>query len=255
MIEAAVTPGLAFLAGLASFLSPCVLPIVPSYVGFVTGLTLDELRADGADARAARRRAALLAALFVLGFSTVFVALGAGASAAGRLLRDALPALQVVGGVVVVLFGAHLLGVLRVPALLRERRLTLARRPAGAAGAFVVGVAFGAGWTPCIGPVLGTVLLLASMEPTMARGVGLLAVFALGLGVPFWLSAVALNAYLAGAGAVRRALPWLSRAAGAALVAVGLLMATGRMAALSASLARFAPPVTVDVAPSSDRDR
>src|SRR5688572_18250888 len=143
-----VSLGLAFLAGLVSFLSPCVFPIVPSYVGFVTGLTLDELRqGERADAR---RQAAVHAALFVLGFSLVFLALGASATALGAVLRRSLPQLQQLGGVVIVLFGLYLLGLLRIPALMRERRVQLASKPAGHLGSVVVGVAFGAGWTPCV---------------------------------------------------------------------------------------------------------
>jgi cytochrome c-type biogenesis protein len=141
-----VSMGLAFLAGMASFLSPCVFPVVPSYVGFVTGVTLDELK-DGGRA-AARRRAAVHSALFVLGFSLVFIALGASATALGGTLRRSLPLLQPLGGVVIVIFGLYLLGALKIPALMRERRMQLTSKPAGHLGSVVVGVAFGAGWTP-----------------------------------------------------------------------------------------------------------
>src|SRR5690606_17100201 len=161
-MEIPVSFGLAFLAGLVSFLSPCVLPIVPSYVSFVTGLTLDELR--NADSAAARRHAALHAGLFIAGFSALFVALGASATALGTVLARSLPLLQQLGGVAIVFFGLYMLGVLRVPALMRERRVHLARKPAGAIGSVVAGVAFGAGWTPCVGPVLATILLYAGLE-------------------------------------------------------------------------------------------
>lgn len=187
----AVSLGLAFLAGLVSFLSPCVFPVVPSYVGFVTGLTLDELK-DGGRA-AARRQAAVHSALFVLGVSLVFIALGASATALGGALRRSLPLLQQVGGVVIVLFGLYLLGVLKIPALMRERRVQLAAKPAGRIGSVVAGVAFGAGWTPCVGPVLASVLLYASFEETMLQGMLLLGAYALGLGIPFFVAAVALN--------------------------------------------------------------
>jgi cytochrome c-type biogenesis protein len=240
---ATVSLWLAFLAGVVSFLSPCVFPIVPSYVGYVTGMTLDELRDGGRDG--ARRQAALHAGLFVLGFSLVFVALGATATALGGAVRGVLPLLQQVGGVVVALFGLYLLGVLRVPALMRERRLQFAARPAGAAGSVLVGVAFGAGWTPCIGPVLASVLLYAGMEETMGRGILLLGTFSLGLGIPFFLAAVSLNWFLAGAAHARRWLVPLQRAAGAVLVVVGVMMVTGRFAALAAYLSQFTPAVQV----------
>src|SRR5690606_15132784 len=161
-MEIPVSFGLAFLAGLVSFLSPCVLPIVPSYVSFITGLTLDELQGGGV--AGARRRAAVHSALFVLGFSLIFVALGATATALGAALGRSLPLLQQVGGVVIVLFGLYLVGVLRIPALMRERRVHLAAKPAGYLGSVAVGIAFGAGWTPCVGPVLASILLYAGLE-------------------------------------------------------------------------------------------
>lgn len=237
--------GLAFLAGLVSFLSPCVLPLVPSYVTFVTGLTLDELTANGR--HAARRRAALHALLFVVGFSLVFVALGATATALGATLRRALPLLQQLGGVVIAGLGLSMLGVLRVPALLRDRRVHLASKPAGLAGSVLVGVAFGAGWTPCIGPVLASILLYAGMEATMTRGLLLLGAYSLGLGLPFLGAAVGLNWYLAGARRVTRWLRPLERGAGALLVVLGVLLFTGQFAALTSFLAGFGQllPVTL----------
>jgi cytochrome c-type biogenesis protein len=238
-----VSLGLAFLAGLVSFLSPCVFPVVPSYVGFVTGLTLDELK-DGGRA-AARRQAAVHSALFVLGFSLVFIALGASATMLGGALRRSLPLLQQVGGVVIVLFGLYLLGVLKIPALMRERRVHLAARPAGRIGSVVAGVAFGAGWTPCVGPVLATVLLYASFEETMLQGMLLLGAYALGLGIPFFVSAVALNWFLAGATRMRRWIVPLERAAGAMLVLVGALLFTGEFARLTAFLAQFTPAIEI----------
>jgi cytochrome c-type biogenesis protein len=238
-----VSMGLAFLAGLVSFLSPCVFPIVPSYVGFVTGLTLDELREGGR--AAARRQAAVHSALFVLGFSLLFVALGASATALGGTLRRSLPLLQQLGGVVIALFGLYLLGVLRIPALMRERRVHLASRPAGWLGSVAAGVAFGAGWTPCVGPVLASVLLYAGFEETMLRGMLLLGAYALGLGIPFFVAAVALNWFLAGASRIRRWIVPLERASGAMLVLVGVLLFTGEFARITAFLAQFTPVVEI----------
>jgi cytochrome c-type biogenesis protein len=243
MESASIPLAVAFLAGLVSFLSPCVFPIVPSYVGFVTGLTLDELK-DG-DRAGARRQAAVHAALFVAGFSLVFLALGASASALGGVLRRSLPLLQQLGGAMIVVFGLYLLGVLKIPALMRERRMQLASKPAGKLGSVMVGVAFGAGWTPCVGPVLASVLLYASFEETMLSGMLLLGAYAVGLGIPFFLSAVALNWFLAGSAGVRRWLLPLERTAGAVLILVGALLFTGHFAALSAFLSRFSPAIAV----------
>lgn len=245
MTDVSVSYGLAFLAGLASFLSPCVLPLVPSYVTFVTGMTLDELAANGR--HAARARAALHASVFVLGFGLVFVALGATATALGSTLRRSLPLLQQVGGVVIAAFGLYLIGVLRLSALMRERRVHLARKPAGLAGSLVAGLAFGAGWTPCVGPVLASILLYAGMDGTMRSGVLLLVAYTLGLGLPFFVAAVGLNWYLVGARWLHRWIRPIEVASGALLVAVGVLLFTGRFTMISSFLAGFGQLFTLEL--------
>lgn len=237
MNEVSVSLGVAFLAGVVSFLSPCVLPIVPSYVTFITGMTLDELTARGTGA--ARARAALHAALFVLGFTLVFVALGATATVFGAVLQRSLPLLQQIGGVIITVFGLYLVGVLRIPALMRDRRVHLASRPAGLVGSVLVGVAFGAGWTPCVGPVLASILLYAGTTATMARGMLLLGAYGIGLGIPFFVAAVGLNWYIAGARRLTRWLRPVEIVAGTLLIAVGVLLFTGRFTELSAFLAGF----------------
>ena len=226
-----VSFALAFAAGVASFLSPCVLPVVPGYVGFVTGVTLDD--AQRADACALRRHAALHSALFILGFALLFVALGATATALGAAVRRALPLIQQVGGAVIVLFGLYMLGLVRVPLLLRERRVQLSSKPTGMFGSVIAGVAFGAGWTPCIGPVLASILLYAGMSGTVLHGAALLAVYALGLGIPFFVAAVALNWFLTRTRFLKRWLLPIERAAGAVLVLAGALLFTGRLSVLS----------------------
>lgn len=221
-----VSFALAFVAGLASFASPCVLPVVPGYVGFVTGVSLEEFRSGQRDT--VRRRAAVHAGLFIAGFSLLFVLLGASATALGALVRRALPLLQQIGGAVIVLFGLYLLGVIRVPLLLQERRVHLPAKPAGMVGSVIAGVAFGAGWTPCIGPVLASILLYAGLSGSLLHGAALLGAYALGLGAPFFVAAVAFNWFLSRSRALR---PWLvpiERAAGALLVAAGGLLFTGR---------------------------
>ncbi|HEY0995474.1 MAG TPA: cytochrome c biogenesis protein CcdA [Gemmatimonadaceae bacterium] len=232
-----ISLGVAFLGGLLSFLSPCVLPLVPSYITYVTGMTFDELTAG--DRGAARRRAVVHAALFILGFGLVFVALGATATVLGSALRRWLPLLQQVGGLVIAAFGLAMLGVLRVPFLMRERRVQLAARPAGMAGSVLAGAAFGAGWTPCVGPVLASILLYSGMQSTMGEGMLLLVAYTLGLGVPFFAAAVGFNWYLARVKHLRRWLHPLEKAAGALLVVMGILLFTGRFTMLSGFLAGF----------------
>ena len=227
----------AFLAGLVSFLSPCVLPLAPSYITFVTGMSLDDLSTG--DQAGARRQAALHATLFILGFTIIFMALGATATALGATLGRLLPALQQVGGVIIILFGLYLMGILRPSFLMRERRVQLARKPGGRVGSVLVGMAFGAGWTPCVGPVLASILLYAGMQATMSQGMLLLLVYAIGLGIPFFVAAVAFNWFLAGTRALRSKLGIIERVAGALMIVVGVLLVSGRFALMSNYLAGF----------------
>ncbi len=225
----------AMLAGFVSFLSPCVLPVVPSYLTFVSGMTLEELT-EG-DVGRARRTAALHAALFGLGFIFVFMTLGATATAFGQSFNRMLPMISRIGGALVIVFGLFLVGAIRAPALAREVRLHLTSKPTGALGSVLVGIVFGAGWTPCIGPILATILLYASMEQTMVEGMLLLGAYGLGLGIPFFLAAITLNWFLTGMGWVRKFLVPLQRVAGILLIATGILLVTGQFAAVSTALA------------------
>ncbi|HEX5724573.1 MAG TPA: cytochrome c biogenesis protein CcdA [Longimicrobiaceae bacterium] len=229
----------AFTAGLLSFLSPCVLPLVPSYATFITGMSLDELQ----DTETARTRRAILlhGVLFVLGFTAVFLVLGASATFLGSLMQWASEWVQRVGGVLLILFGLYLLGVLRLPGADREWRLHLANKPMGYLGTVLVGVTFGAGWTPCIGPVLGVILTLAATRGTLGEGMGLLAVYSAGLALPFLLSTVLLERFLVGFKRLRRWLPWINRASGALLLLLGVLLVTGSFTTLSAWAARWTP--------------
>jgi cytochrome c-type biogenesis protein len=215
----------AFAAGVISFLSPCVLPLVPGYVSFVAGSSLEDLR-DGA---APRLPALLLAATFVLGFSAVFVAFGASATALGTLLLSYKVQLGMIAGVVVVLFGLHLLGLTPLRLMNQEARFHVETSGGRAAGAFLLGIAFAFGWTPCIGPVLGAILTLGASTADVAKGATLLAVYSLGLGLPFLLAALFTGALLARLRVLGRAGRNLQRAAGGLLVAMGLLMVTGQL--------------------------
>jgi cytochrome c-type biogenesis protein len=231
---AALGVAVAFAAGLLSFLSPCVLPLVPSYVGFLTGMTLPELEG--------RRRVALLhALLFVAGFSLVFILLGASATALGRALNYYQIWLQRVGGLLIVAFGLVCLGVIKAEWLTRERRLHLERKPVGFLGSALVGMAFGAGWTPCIGPVLGAILGLAATSADLSRGMLLLAVYSAGLAVPFLIAAVAVEGFLGWFQRFRRYLPWVMRVSGALLVVVGILLLTGEFTRLAGWLQSLTP--------------
>jgi cytochrome c-type biogenesis protein len=244
-IEVQVSLPLAFMAGLVSFLSPCILPVVPSYLAFISGLTLEDLRESStADAR---RAAAINSVLFVIGFSAVFMTMGWVATSFGRGVAAALPWLTRAGGVVMIAFGLYMLGALRLPALARERRIRLSSRPAGPLGSLVVGIAFGAGWTPCIGPILGSILLYASLESTMAHGSVLLATYALGLGIPFVIASVAFNWFIAGTERLKQWMVPLSRTAGAMLLLIGLLMATGRFATMTAFLAGLGQLINLEM--------
>jgi len=224
----------AFVAGLLSFLSPCVLPLVPSYVGFLTGMTLPEMTG--------RRRVALLhALLFVAGFSLVFVLLGASATALGGALKYYQAWIARAGGVLVILFGLVCLGVVKAGFLDQDRRFQLQHKPVGYLGSALVGVAFGAGWTPCIGPVLGAILSLAATSDSVSRGMLLLGVYSAGLAVPFLLAAVAVESFLEWFQRFRRFLPWVMRVSGVLLILVGLLMATGQFTRLAGWLQALTP--------------
>ncbi len=226
----------AFLAGLLSFLSPCVLPLVPVYLGLITGLSLEDLHGQPS------RRAVLIPALcFVGGFSLIFLLLGASATLVGQLFRQYQDWIARIGGVMVIFFGLHLLGVFRLTPLLREKRLHLTNSPRGYLGAAAAGLAFGAGWTPCIGPVLGTLLTWALVRDTMWNAMGLLIAYSLGLAVPFILAGLATGAFLRATRRFRRLIPIMEKASGALLLVVGLMLVTGSFTMLSAFFARFTP--------------
>ena len=225
---------LAFVAGLLSFLSPCVLPLIPSYVGFLTGLTLEELEV--------RRGTAVAHALwFVAGFSLIFIALGATASALGVLVLRSQVWIGRIGGVVVILFGLYLLGALRPALLMRERKVQLARKPLGYLGSAFVGITFGAAWTPCIGPILGAILTLAAAQASVGRGAALLTAYSAGLALPFVVTALALDRFLAWFQRFRPYLVWVERTAGTLLILLGLLLVTDRFTLLAGWLQGLTP--------------
>ncbi len=228
-----------FSAGLFSFLSPCVLPLFPSYLSFITGMSVADLTADlGA---AARRRVLFHALAFIVGFSVVFVALGASFSAAGQLLLDYRQWIRRAGGILIVIFGLYIAGALRIGLFGRTQQWQLREKPAGYLGSLAVGITFGIGWTPCVGPILGAILSLASTVENVQRGIGLLVAYSAGLGLPFLLSAMALGPFLRVFKRYRPFIPVVERAAGVVLVLVGVLVFTNYYVLLNAWAVSLTP--------------
>ncbi|MFZ0528636.1 MAG: cytochrome c biogenesis protein CcdA [Xanthobacteraceae bacterium] len=226
-----VTVVAALVAGMLSFLSPCVLPLVPPYLVYLTGTSLERF-ADAESQPQVRRRTIAAAILFVLGFSTVFVALGASASAIGGLLRVYAGPLSIMAGVGIIVMGLHFLGLTPIAWLMREKRLEMAK-PVGLWGAYLMGFAFALGWTPCIGPILAAILAVAASETTLAKGAGLLAVYSLGLGVPFLIAALAVEPFAAFLARFRAHLGLVEKAMGGLLVLTGIAFLTGTVGQVS----------------------
>ena len=224
----------AFIAGLISFVSPCVLPLVPSYLTFITGISLE-------DVEKSRRFALLHAVLFVIGFSLVFVTMGVAASAIGRVLLVHRVWVARIGGLIIILFGLYLTGLFNVSLLGRDTRVQLRNKPLGYAGTVVVGMAFGAGWSPCLGPILGSILSFAATQGDAVRGAVLLSAYSLGLAVPFLISAVALEELIGFAQRNRARLAWLTKASGVLLIVVGVLLVSGYLTVLTGMLQKVTP--------------
>src|SRR5688572_25018283 len=251
-MEENVTLLAAFGAGLLSFISPCVLPLVPGYLSYISGLSLDEMRgvSAGPTAPAAvavvappetRRRVLTSSLAFILGFSIVFVALGASASVVGQFLMSRLSLLGKIAGAIIIVFGLHTMGVLRIEWLYQEKRVQTSQRPAGFVGATLVGIAFAFGWTPCIGPILAGILAIAAAQDTIDQGVRLLSAYSLGLGVPFFAAALAINRFFAAFAKIRRHYHKVELVSGALLVGIGLLIFTNRFTVIAQWLSPYLP--------------
>ncbi|HET7802927.1 MAG TPA: cytochrome c biogenesis protein CcdA [Pseudolabrys sp.] len=238
-MQADVTYLAALIAGLVSFLSPCVLPLVPPYLVFLAGTSLERF-ADKEPEPRVRKETVSAAALFVLGFSTVFVALGASASAIGSLIRAYSGPLAIIAGIIIIVMGLHFLGVTRIALLHRQKRLEVAK-PVGLWGAYVIGLAFAFGWTPCIGPILAAILAVAASEQTVTRGASLLAVYSLGLGIPFIVAAFAIEPFAAFLARFRNYLHRVEQAMGALLVLTGIAFVTGSINQMSVWLLEAFP--------------
>ena len=234
----------AFFAGVLSFVSPCVLPLIPGYLSFVSGVTLDEMRGNSAGVTApadVRRRAVVMSIAFVLGFSLVFISLGASATAIGALLMEHLSILGKIAGVVIILFGLHMMGVLKIGMLYSEKRIQTSGKPAGFFGAMLVGIAFAFGWTPCIGPILAAILAVAAAQESVGEGVKLLAVYSAGLGVPFIATSLAINKFFAASAHIRKHYHTIEVVSGVFMVVVGVLIFTNRFTVIAQLLTPYLP--------------
>jgi len=252
-MEENVTLLAAFGAGLLSFISPCVLPLIPGYLSYISGLSLDEMRGTATVATgggvavavvpsaAARRQVILSSLAFILGFSIVFVSLGAAASAIGRFVIQQQAIFSRIAGAIVIIFGLHTMGVLRIEWLYQEKRVHTNRKPAGFIGAMLIGIAFAFGWTPCIGPILAGILAVAGTQETVGQGVRLLAVYSLGLGVPFLATALMINRFFTAMGKIRRHYHKSELVSGALLVVIGILIFTNKFTIIAQWLTPYLP--------------
>jgi cytochrome c-type biogenesis protein len=254
-MEENVTLLAAFGAGLLSFISPCVLPLIPGYLSYISGMSLDEMRGAPAAAAAAgpgaavavtapadaRRRIILSSLAFILGFSIVFISLGASASAIGRFMMARLDILGKIAGAIIILFGLHTMGVLRIEWLYQEKRVQTNKRPAGLLGAMLVGIAFAFGWTPCIGPILAGILAVAAAQDTVESGVRLLSAYSLGLGVPFFATALAIDRFFAAFAKIRKHYHTIEVVSGILLVIIGVLIFTNRFTVIAQWLTPYLP--------------
>jgi cytochrome c-type biogenesis protein len=238
MIQSVSIPA-ALIAGLVSFLSPCVLPLVPPYLVYLTGATIEHV-ANDETASASRRAVTVSALFFVLGFSTVFVLLGASASLVGGLIRAWSGELAILAGVVIILMGLHFLGLTRIGLLMREGRLPIPK-PVGFWGAYAMGLAFAFGWTPCIGPILAAILSIAAAEATVAKGAGLLAVYSAGLGIPFLIAAFMVEQFSSLFARMKRHLATVERAMGILMIVTGIGFLTGALTNISVWLLETFP--------------
>ncbi len=217
----------AFLGGLLSFLSPCVLPLIPSYVSFITGISFDDFKTG--DKARIRRLTLINSFAFVVGFSTVFVLLGVSSSYVGRLFAVYYDHIRIIGGIIIIVFGLYVMGVLKLNFLASDKRVHLHAKPRGHFGSFIVGLTFGAGWTPCIGPILGSILLIASTTGSALQGFKLLLVYSLGLAIPFLATSLAINSFLSHYSAIQKYMRLIMVLSGLLLIAFGVILLTNKV--------------------------
>lgn len=230
----------AFLGGLLSFLSPCVLPLIPSYVSFITGISFDDFKTG--DKARLRKLTLINSSIFVLGFSTVFILLGVFSSYVGRLLAVYYDHIRIIGGILIITMGLYVMGVLKLNFLATDKRVHLQSKPRGYFGSFIVGLTFGAGWTPCIGPILGSILLIASTTGSALQGFYLLLMYSLGLAVPFLATSMAINTFLSNFAAIQKYMKVIMVISGLLLISFGVIMLTDNLPLLL----RIAPDFGVE---------
>jgi len=245
----------AFIAGVLSFISPCVLPLIPGYLSFISGVSLEEMRgmplaagAGGGEVAvssgvtaAAKRQVMVTSLFFILGFSLVFISLGASASFLGQFLMERLTILGKIAGVLLIVFGLHMMGVFRIGWLLQEKRVQVNTKPASMLGAVVVGISFAFGWTPCIGPILSAILLVAAQQESINQGIVLLSVYSAGLAIPFLLTAMAINQFFVAFKKIRRHYRTIEIVSGLLMVVIGVLIFTNRFTIIAQWLTPYLP--------------
>ena len=244
----------AFIAGVLSFISPCVLPLIPGYLSFISGVSLEEMRGMPAAAVAgggttaltavpvsAKRQVIVTSLFFILGFSLVFVALGASATVLGQFLMERLTILGKVAGVLLIIFGLHTIGVFKIQWLLQEKRVHMQSKPAGMIGAMIVGISFAFGWTPCIGPILAAILTVAAQQESVNQGIVLLSIYSLGLAIPFLLTAMAINQFFTAFSKIRRHYHAIEVVSGLLMIVIGILIFTNRFTIIAQWLTPYLP--------------
>ncbi len=228
----------AFIAGLLSFLSPCVLPLIPSFITYITGLSFADLQAEHPTHKV-RQQTIIHTLMFIAGFTVVFVLLGASATFIGGFLQEHMSAIRRVGGILIIVFGIHVSGLVPIHLLLGEKRVTIHRKPAGFLGSFLVGLAFAAGWTPCIGPILASILMVAATEDTVYQGIALLLVYSLGLAIPFFLASLAMHQFMIFFNRFKKHIRLMEIVTGLFLVVVGILIFSNSLSLVQRYFMRF----------------
>jgi len=226
----------ALSAGLISFLSPCILPLIPSYMAFITGVSIEEL-SSLESSRQVRKKVIFNSLAFILGFSLIFIAYGASATFIGKFLAENIRWLEIIGGTIVIILGLHFIGIFRIRFLDREKSIHLKKKPLGYFGTLLVGMAFGAGWTPCVGPILGGILTMAATTQDIFKGILLLALYSLGLGIPFFISGIILHKFFEYFKAIRKYFKVIQIAGGVLLIAMGVMLILGVFSAIAGMLA------------------